>query len=275
MKLDLRLLQILFLGGFLTYGVAVLSWDIHPRQIALLIVTAAVIQSLFCLAFGLPIHTVKSSLITSLGLSIILRSNYDFIFALAGFFAIGSKYIFRYENKHFINPANFGVIFIILFTGLAWISPSQWGSSTILFFIVGSLGLMILTNLNKIDLAFSFILFYFGMDILWNVIYKGWPMDYTIHNISNGSTVLFTFFMITDPSSTPNARWARIIWVFLISLLAFYLSAFHYIKGAPLYALFFLSPLVPILDKLFRDSTFSWDSIVTRPLYTNASLRQI
>jgi Na+-transporting NADH:ubiquinone oxidoreductase subunit NqrB len=270
MKFDLRYLQILFLSGFLTYGIVVLDWDIRLEQVAGVIISALLTQSLFCLAYNIPINAVKSALISSLGLSIILRSNYLFVFILAGFFAIGSKFLLRYDKKHFVNPANFGVVFIILFTGVAWISPAQWGHSETIFFIVTSLALIILTNLKKIDLALSFIIFYFGMDLLWNVGYKGWPLDYTLHNLSNGAIVLFSFFMITDPSSTPNSRLARILWVFLIAILAFYLGTFHFIKGAPIYALFFMSPFVPLLDKIMKESVFSWDSMERRTLYTNS-----
>lgn len=270
MKFDLRYLQILFLSSFLIYGINSLGWDISLNKIGMIVAISLLTQSMFCLAFKIPVNALKSAMITALGISIIMRSNYLFVYGLAGFFAVSSKYIFRIKNKHFFNPANFGVVFIILFTGIAWISPAQWGHSANLMFIVGSMALLILTNLRKIDLALSFIVFYFGLDFLWNIIYKGWEFDYFIHNISNGSMVLFTFFMITDPSSTPNSRIARVTWVFLISCLAFYLQYFKFVKGAPLYSLFILSILVPLLDYIFRkEGRFSWDSNYKRPLYTN------
>lgn len=270
MNFDLRYLQILFLSSFLSYGIRYLDWDISCDKIATIVFISVLTQGLFCLAFKIPVNAIKSALITALGISIIMRSNHLFIYGMAGFFAVASKYIFRINNKHFFNPANFGVVFIILFTGVAWISPAQWGNSTILFFIVGSMALLILTNIRKIDLAISFILFFFGLDFIWNIVYKNWPIDFFIHNISSGSLVLFTFFMITDPSSTPNSRTARIVWVFLISVFAFYLQAFKFIKGAPLFSLFLLSFAVPLFDYLFKnESKFAWDSMYKRELYTN------
>lgn len=270
MKFDLRYLQIIFLSSFLAYGIKCLAWDITIDKIALLIFISLLTQGLFCLAFKIPINALKSAMITALGISIIMRSNFIFIYGMAGFFGVASKYIFRVKNKHFFNPANFGIIFIVLFTGIAWISPAQWGHSANLIFIGGSMALLILTNLKKIDLALSFIVFYFGLDFLWNIVHKGWELDFFIHNISNGSLVLFTFFMITDPSSTPNTRLARILWVALISCLAFYLQYFQFIKGAPLYSLFAMSLTVPIFDHLFTyESKFAWDSMKQRVLYTN------
>lgn len=270
MKFDLRYLQILFLASFLAYGINYLAWDISIEKIGMIVAIGLLTQGLFCLAFKIPVNALKSAMITVLGISIVLQSNYLFIYGMAGFFAVASKYIFRFNNKHFFNPANFGVVFIILFTGVAWISPAKWGQSANLIFIVGSMALLILTNLRKIDLAISFIVFFFGFDFLWNIAYKGWDFDFFLHNISSGSMVLFTFFMITDPSSTPNSRIARIIWVFMISCIAFYLQSFMYVKGAPLYALFIMSMTVPVFDYLFRkEGKFSWDSNYQRPLYTN------
>jgi Na+-transporting NADH:ubiquinone oxidoreductase subunit NqrB len=270
MKFDLRYLQIIFLSSFLAYGIYFLAWDISIEKIGMIVAIALLTQGMFCLAFKIPVNAIKSSMITALGISIIMRSNFLFIYGIAGFFAVSSKYIFRVNNKHFFNPANFGVIFIILFTGVAWISPAQWGQSANLIFVVGSMALLILTNLRKIDLALSFILFFFGLDFLWNIVYKGWEIDFFLHNISSGSIVLFTFFMITDPSSTPNSRIARVIWVALIALIAFYLQTFLFIKGAPLYALFIMSFSVPVFDIMFRkEGKFSWDSIYQRELFTN------
>lgn len=271
MKFDIRYLQILFLSAFLAYGMQILDWDISIEKISILISIAMLTQGLFCLAFKIPVNALKSALITALAISIIMRSNYLFIYGMAGFFAVSSKYIFRVQNKHFFNPANFGVIFMILFTGMAWISPAQWENSTILFFIVGSMSILILINTKKIDLVFSFIIFYLGINFIWIILYKGSPLDTLIHSITSGSMILFTFFMINDPSSTPNSRLARVIWVFLITILAFYLQIIRGVKDAPLYALFILSFAVPFFDYIFRkEGKFAWDSMYKRKLHTNS-----
>lgn len=41
--------------------------------------------------------------------------------------AIASKFVFSFGEKHFFNPANFGIIFALLLTNNAWVSPGQWG----------------------------------------------------------------------------------------------------------------------------------------------------
>ncbi|MFK7968736.1 MAG: RnfABCDGE type electron transport complex subunit D [Bacteroidia bacterium] len=40
--------------------------------------------------------------------------------------------------------------------------------------------------------------------------------------MTNGSLLLFTFFMITDPMTTPNARKPRIVWAILIGIVSFF-----------------------------------------------------
>lgn len=270
MKVDLRILQILFLSSFLLYGIQVLQWDVSYEGMALLIMVSLLTQALFCWAFGLSLSALKSAIITSLGIALLLRTNHVMVYGLAGFFAIGSKYIFRFKNKHFFNPANFGIIFVLLFMGKAWISPSQWGSSAIAVFIIASMAILILAKLPKIDLAITFFLVFFGLDFLYNIVYKGWDLDFLTHNLTNGATIIFTFFMITDPSSTPNHKIGRILWVILVAVLAFYLQYFEYLRGAPLYSLFILAVCTPIIDSVFKSiDKFSWDSTESRELFTN------
>jgi drug/metabolite transporter (DMT)-like permease len=64
--------------------------------------------------------------------------------------------------------------------------------------------------------------------------------------------------MITDPASTPSHKIVRILWAFSVGLLAFYLQAYHWVNGSPLWALFLLSPLTPVLDYFFKGERWTW-----------------
>lgn len=270
MKGDIRNLQILFFSGFLYYGIQVLHWDIQWNSIFMLLFIALLTQSAFCLALKIPVNALKSSLITALGIAMVLRSEHLFVFGLVGFFSISSKYIFNYQRKHFFNPANFGIILSILLTGQSTISTSQWMYSTICVFVLGSILILFLSKIQKIETTLVFIISYLSVFYIWNVLYKGWPVEFFIHDITDGSLMLFAFFIIADPSSTPNNRWARILWVMIIAFFSFYLTYFKLISGASFYALFALSPLVPVLNQVFKGTSFYWDSSFRRKLNTNA-----
>ena len=86
-----------------------------------------------------------------------------------------------------------------------------------------------------------------------------WPVDHWLHHITNGTILLFTFFMITDPMTTPNHPRARIIWGVLVGLLAFALAHVFYLQpSAPLWALFIISPLTIAFDKVLKHAKYQW-----------------
>ena len=93
------------------------------------------------------------------------------------------------------------------------------------------------------------------------IIYLGWPMDHFIQSVSTGSLLLFSFFMITDPKTIPNHTVVRIVWCTAIAAVAFYLTAFKFVNGAPIFVLVLAQPLVPILDKFFKAKKFEWDPV--------------
>ena len=76
--------------------------------------------------------------------------------------------------------------------------------------------------------------------------------------MSSGTLLLFTFFMITDPKSSPNSREARMIWASIIAIISFLLTSWFYVYSAPLYALFILSPFTLLFDKWFTAKRFNW-----------------
>ena len=255
---DGRHYQILFLGTFLLYGTFVLRWETYWSQLIAIFATALITQFAGIKFLKLPSHSWKSALITCLGLSLLLKTNHWGIAALAAFLAIASKFVFKVNGKHIFNPGNFGIIAVILLTKQAWISPGQWGSGAILLFLVGILGSVVVYKVNRLDTSFAFICTLIALQVWRNVIYQGWPFDYIIQQFTNGSMLLFTFFMITDPVTTPNNRSARIIWSTLIAVISFYIGNYYFVNGAPVWILFFLSPLTPFFDMVFKGSKFEW-----------------
>jgi Na+-transporting NADH:ubiquinone oxidoreductase subunit NqrB len=117
---DIRDYQILFLSLFLILGIATRDWTLHPEFIVVAIASCIITQIIFSLLTQSqniiqPIN-IRSPLITSLGLSLLLRVDHWPTMALAGFAAIASKFVFQFGEKHFFNPANFGIIAVLTLT---------------------------------------------------------------------------------------------------------------------------------------------------------------
>ena len=83
-------------------------------------------------------------------------------------------------------------------------------------------------------------------------------MDHFTQSVSTGSLLLFSFFMITDPKTIPDHTMVRILWCVAIAAVAFYLTAFKFINGAPIMVLVLAQLLVPILDNFFKAKKFEW-----------------
>jgi Na+-transporting NADH:ubiquinone oxidoreductase subunit NqrB len=258
--IDPRYYQIIFLGLFLLLGVSNRDWSLQ-----LPIVTTAImgccLQQLIAKAIFQPqenpFPSLPSALITSLGLSLLLRTSHPATMLLASSLAIWSKFIFRWENKHFFNPANFGIVAAIAITGDAWVSPGQWGEDWWYLLLFLGAGAIVLQKVGRWDTSVAFLVADASMEAARN-LWLGWTWDVWAHQLMSGSLLMFALFMVTDPRSIPNAKSARLIWAIGIALLTFILRNYFYLPSAVFYALFIMSPVTILLDHLWVAPQFSW-----------------
>jgi Na+-transporting NADH:ubiquinone oxidoreductase subunit NqrB len=258
LRSDGRHFQIVSQIGFLCYGILALGWDADWQKL-LAAIGGCIASQLLAIQFaGLPAHSLKSALITSLGISLLLKANSPWLFLFAALFAIGQKFITKVNGKHLWNPANFGIVLVIMMSGEGWISPGQWGSGPLLIFLIGTAGLAVLSNIKRLDTGITFIVCLAIFEYFRTIFYLGWEWDVWFLKLSSGSLWLFALFMITDPMTTPGNRIVRIIWAICIAGISFYLTNFKFINGAPFWVLFFATPLTPLLDKIFNGKQFHW-----------------
>src|SRR5436190_699784 len=137
-------------------------------------------------------------------------------------------------------------------------SPGQLDTNPMIFFAVITLGTIVVTTVQKLDVSLSFLFTFVGLLYWRQVFILGWPLDHFIHSVSTGSLLLFTFFMISDPKTSPNHPVARVIWAVLIAIVSFYLAAFKWKYNTPVWVLVAAAPLVPVLNKLFKAKDFNW-----------------
>ena len=258
---DIRDYQILFLSLFLILGIWTRDWTLHPEFIAVAIASCIITQIICSLITksqdSLQPINIRSPLITSLGLSLLLRVDHWPTMALAGFAAIASKFVFKVGQKHFFNPANFGIIAVLTLTNDAWVSPGQWGEEWWYALLFVGTGGMILQQVGRWDTTAAFLGAYSLLAAIRN-LWLGWTWDVYFHHLMSGSLLLFSLFMVTDPRSIPNSPTSRILWAISIALLTFILRNFFFIPTAVFWALFALAPLTIILDKFWITPRFYW-----------------
>lgn len=282
--LDPRYFQILFQLIFLFYGIYHLQW--YEDWLHYLISVGA------CLFFNYAFESIQqgkllsfsgkqgwrlwgfSILISAASLCLLLKTNYWWVSLLAAFLTVASKYIFRFRKKHIFNPSAFGIIATLLLTNNAWLSPGQWGSNAVIFFFVLTLGTIVVTRVQKLDVSLAFLLSFIGL-LYWRQVYVlSWPLDHFLHSVGTGSLLLFSFFMISDPKTSPDHTIARIIWAVLIGIVAFYLTAFKWKYNTALWVLVATAPLVPLLNIIFKAKSFQWRATVIQ-FNLIASLKKI
>ena len=274
--LDPRYFQVIFQAIFLSYGIVFLHWSADWQHYIASIGGCLLFQYAADSTRSKRFLTIKefdrwgfSVLISAMSLCLLLKVNDWYVSLLAAFLTVAAKYVFRFGSKHIFNPSAFGIVATLLLTNNAWLSPGQWGSNTVIFFFVVTLGTIVVTRVQKLDISLAFLLTFIGL-LYWRQVYVlGWPMDHFIHSVSTGSLLLFTFFMISDPRTAPNHPVARIIWAVLIAAVSFYLAAFKWKYNTIIWVLVAAAPLVPLLDRLFKAKQFHWTSTIIQFNFIN------
>ena len=285
---DARVTQIIFLGLFLFLGVNTRDWTVRSNLILVVVASCLATQWLLSaiveyaktkndltniysklniLTSTKVLTSLRSALITSLGLCLLLRSNSYQTMMLASFLAISSKFLFRHHNKHFFNPANFGIIAAITLTNDAWVSPGQWGTDWWYMLLFLGLGGVVLKQVGRWDTSIAFLLAYGILEAMRNA-WLGWSWDVWQHQFMNGSLLLFALFMLTDPRSIPDSQKSRSIWSLAIAFSTFILQHYFYLSTALFWSLFIISPLTVLLDMIWTAPRFNWLRETRLPLTT-------
>ncbi|MEM6464836.1 MAG: RnfABCDGE type electron transport complex subunit D [Pseudomonadota bacterium] len=261
---DARHWQILALSGL--FSISFLTSDFGAKPINLgMAVFGAMTAQLAGAVLTKAAFQWKSALITSLSLSILLRATSPWFWFAAGLIGVGLKFAVRFNGKHIFNPACIGIVAVMLVFGReAWVSPGQWGQAPLLAGYALALAALVLSSAKRLDIALGFLVS-FAAIMIGRAMWLGDPLSIPLHNLSSGALLVFAFFMITDPRSTPDSRIGRIIFAMSVAALAAWFVIGPNVRGAPLMALAALAILTPVLDRVFRARRFEWQAQAAAP----------
>jgi enediyne biosynthesis protein E5 len=201
---------------------------------------------------------IASVTISCLSLCLLLRTQNPYVLFYAIFFTVLSKFLIVYKGQHFFNPTNFGIVVCLtVFPNLSWVSPGQWGNYFFPSLALSVIGVLVARNAQRLLTAFSFLSFY-SLMLLTRYLYLGDPLSIFTHQLKSFSLVIFCFFMITDPRTTPRSFKGQILYTFLIALTGYLLQFHFYIREGLFYALFFICLLNPLINKLFPAKEYQW-----------------
>ena len=254
---DPRYYQIIVLSLLVGYSIAILDFGIRWQNVLAILTTALAAQYIGTLCARLPRFDPLSPLITSLSITLLLRTDELLLAVVAACIAIGSKFIIRFRGKHIFNPANFALVTLILLSDHAWFSSGQWGSTTINAFGLACLGFLVLTRARRAETTLAFIAIYAAL-MFGRALWLNDPFSIPLHQMQNGALLIFAFFMISDPKTTPNTAIGRVIYAALVAAIAYTIQFIYYQPNGPIIALIMSAPFVPIIDAVLRGRIYRW-----------------
>lgn len=265
-------------------GITALGFRVSVPQILSAIVTAAVIDVGFMFALDRKVVWPASGMLTGSGVALILRltgmGSHDFwswdgwyVFAVVAGASVLTKWLIRYRGDHLFNPSNLGLVAAFLLFGPELIEPLDfwwapldvWMGLAYAVIITG--GILITRRLRLLEMAvvywlafaaFSGVLAASGhcMTTAWALSpvcdWRFWTVLVTSPEI-----LIFLFFMITDPKTSPRGRAARALFAGTLAILSVVLITPQTVefgaKVALLGSLVVWSPIRSLFDRFAPD----------------------
>jgi enediyne biosynthesis protein E5 len=255
---DPRHYQIAVLSLLLIYGVGWLEFDIAWPQLVVSLGTALLAQYACTRLFGLSSFDPRSPLISGLSLCLLLRTNTLFLAFLTTVVTIASKFIFQRGGKHIFNPTNFGIVAMIALTNQVWVSPAQWGSKLYFAFLIACAGGIVIYRATRSDVTYAFLMTYASI-LFGRAFWLGDPWAIPMKQLQSGALVLFAFYMISDPKTTPDSRAGRILFAALVAAGAAYVQFGLYRTNGLLWSLALCSIMTPIMDRVLPAARYQWN----------------
>ncbi len=255
-RIDPRLFQLATLSGLLVVGGTHFDVVTDWRQFAVTLAAALLAQYA-----GARLQSRsadwRSPAITSLSLSLLLRTHDPVLWAASGALGVGSKFLLRIRGKHLFNPACLAIVALLLGTHRVWVSPGQWGALAWSAAALACAAGLVLSRARRLDMAAAFLCAWGGL-LAARCLWLGDPWTIPLHQMQSGALLIFACFMITDPRSTPDARAGRIVFAAMVAALAYVLQFRYQLREGFFYALMLVSLTTPLLDILFRKERFAW-----------------
>lgn len=222
-KLDPRIPVFFILLIYLVLGFTLLGFNRTPMQALVTTFSTCLLEVVLARALRKQWIFPFSALVTSMSLSILLNYSHNYYMLLVPvYFSIATKYVFTFNGRHIFNPAQIAVTLSLLTAGtLITAAPAyQWNGIENMSVFIAMLGIFfLLPKINRHYLVISFLLTFTVQTFLRAMIMKHHLPFETLFlgTLSSPAFFLFTFFMITDPATSPKSKKLQVIFGILIA----------------------------------------------------------
>ncbi|WP_205837245.1 hypothetical protein [Neorhizobium sp. T25_13] len=207
---------------------------------------------------GSPGHLISfllSAHISGLAVGMLLfAAEQLLVVAFGASLAVASKWLFRVRlplgdgrtSRHFLNPSNFGITVVLLLFPSVGIAPPYMFASNIsgaldwvLPLVVILTGSLLNTKLTgRMPLIGAWVISFAAQAAVRSAA-NGTPLEAGLMPMTGFAFILFTFYMVTDPATTPGRPRNQLIFAMAVAIVYGILMQLHIVFG-----LFFALTLV-------------------------------
>jgi Na+-translocating ferredoxin:NAD+ oxidoreductase RnfD subunit len=214
-------------------GCTILGFNRNPLQILLTILTGCLLDTVLAWQVRRQKIVPLSAWISCTSIALLLNYSHNYWMLLFPvLLTVGSKYVLTVNGKHFFNPSMFGVAVSLLTANeLITAAPAyQWGGSLAMsaFIVMAALSLFAF-KVRKGWLIASFLVFYTLQTALraWFMRHHLPPETLFLGTLTSAPFFIFTFYMITDPQTSPKTPKGQIAVAFALTLIDLVLHKFE------------------------------------------------
>lgn len=209
-KIDPRYFVIINHSFLITFGLFYTTLQRQPIQIIFCLFMTICAEVVFSFIDNKHLKRkwddiIKSSIVISLGLLILLISRHWWFYGVAGLLAVLAKYLLRKDSdSHIYNPTGFAIIAMLtFFPNYLFVRGDQFNGSLIPIMSVVGWGSLAIIKADRWRLTVSYLL----TALLISLIYCGLtPHRFLLLFGPDLGTagLLFMFLMFTDPKTSPK-----------------------------------------------------------------------
>jgi hypothetical protein len=242
-KADPRWIFLAFHSSYVLAGHFLLNFNRSPEQIVIALTACAALEVVYTYARTRLFIVPLSGVISGLGLALLFTApGNSWLMLLAAWMTLTFKFLLTWRGHHLYNPTNITMVLFLLFSGGAVaVAPAyQWGGFWQVPFVVFLLGTVVCWRAKKLALVNAFWVTYaFGALLRAQLTHM--PAEITLYaQLSGGAFWLFSFFMITDPKTSPTTTKGGIQFGIAIALVDIWLQL-SFAVFSLFYALFLVS----------------------------------
>ncbi len=257
-SIDPRYLFLLFFLGVFFDTFYFPTFMKSPAQLALAIIGALGTDILLNFIRHKKWIFPQSGLVSSCGTFMLISSPSYWPFFLLGFLAIYSKHFITWNGRHIFNPVNFGAALVLFYCNdCVQNGASTWSGNFFMIPYLATVGILLTFIAGRLIVSLSYLTFF----VMFHHLYLGQFLPANITSLAAPPFMLFIFFMISDPRTSPGKWWHQVLFALAIVIMEG-MFKLNKIPNGVLWSLLMASFVYNALIPMMKDLWFQRNELV-------------